>query len=147
GVQSNPLTYNVTAAVPGIYTLNQQGTGPGAIINSDGATVNGTNAPAARGSFISVYMTGEGQTTPGGVDGAIIPPVLSALKNPLLKGTATVGGVQADVIYAGSAATLISGVMQVNLTIPPTAPTGSTVPIVITVGTAQSQTGVTVAVQ
>ncbi|MEO8372355.1 MAG: hypothetical protein ABI806_24425, partial [Candidatus Solibacter sp.] len=30
GVQSVPLTYNVVAAAPGIYTLNTQGSGPGA---------------------------------------------------------------------------------------------------------------------
>jgi len=146
GVQSNPLTYNVVAAAPGIYTLNQQGTGPGAILNQDGVTVNGPNAPAARGSVISVYMTGEGQTSPAGVDGAIVQPVLSALKNPLLPVKVTVGNVEAHVEYAGSAAGLISGIMQVNLTIPDNAPTGGSVPIVITVGTASSQAGVTVAV-
>jgi uncharacterized protein (TIGR03437 family) len=146
GVQSNALAYNVTAAAPGIYTLNQQGTGPGAVINQEGITVNSTNSPAPRGSVISIYMTGEGQTTPPGVDGAIIPPVLTSLKNPVLPVTATVGGLDAKVVYAGSAAGLISGVMQVNLMIPATAPTGGAVPIVITVGTAPSQAGVTIAV-
>ncbi|HXA49349.1 MAG TPA: hypothetical protein VNV86_03555 [Candidatus Acidoferrum sp.] len=146
GVQSTPLTYNVVAASPGIYTLNQQGTGPGAVINQDGVTVNSPNTPAAHGSFVSVYMTGEGQTAPPGVDGAVIPPVLSSLKNPVLPVTATVGGVQATVVYAGSAAGLISGVMQVNLIIPAGAPTGGAVPIVVTVGTAPSQSGVTIAV-
>ena len=29
GVQSTPVTYNIAAAVPGIYTQNAQGTGPG----------------------------------------------------------------------------------------------------------------------
>jgi uncharacterized protein (TIGR03437 family) len=147
GVQSTALTYTVAATAPGIYTLNQQGTGPGAILNQDGVTVNGPNAAAPRGSIVSVYMTGEGQTSPAGVDGLIIAPVLSALKNPVAKVTATVGGVNADVAYAGSAASLISGVMQVNLVIPPTAPTGASVPIVITVGSVTTQSGVTVAVQ
>jgi uncharacterized protein (TIGR03437 family) len=147
GVQSNPVQFNVTNAAPGIYTLNQQGTGPGAIINQDGVTVNGPNAPESRGNVVSVYMTGEGQTTPPGVDGAIIPPVLSALKNPVLPVTATVGGIQANVIYAGSAAGLISGVMQVNLFIPANAPTGANVPIVVSVGGTPSQSGVTVAVK
>jgi uncharacterized protein (TIGR03437 family) len=147
GVQSNPTSFNVVGSAPGVYTLNQAGTGPGAILNQDGITVNGPNTPEKRGNIISVYMTGEGQTNPAGVDGAVIAPVLSALKNPILPVSATVGGQQATITYAGSAAGLISGVMQVNLVIPANAPTGGAVSIVITVGTAASQAGVTVAVQ
>jgi uncharacterized protein (TIGR03437 family) len=147
GVQSNPVPFVVVNAAPGIYTLNQAGTGPGAVLNQDGVTVNGASTPEKRGNVISIYMTGEGQTNPPGVDGAIIPPVLSALKNPVLPVTATIGGVTANVVYAGSAAGLVSGVMQVNLVIPATAPTGSNVPIVVSVGGTPSQAGVTVAVQ
>jgi len=147
GVQSTAVSQNVVGAAPGIYTLNQQGTGPGAILNQDGVTVNGVSTPAPRGTVVSVYMTGEGQTNPPGVDGAIIPAVLSALKRPVLLVTATIGGVDAHVEYAGSAAGLISGVMQVNLTIPGNAPTGGQVPLQISVGGLPAQAGVTIAVQ
>ena len=146
GVPSTALNYNVVAAAPGIYTLNQSGTGPGAVLNQDGVTVNSPNAPAPRGNVIAVYMTGEGQTTPAGSDGSIIPAIASALKHPLLPVTATVNGISAKVLYYGSAPGLISGVMQVNLEIPATAPTGGAVPVQITVGTASTQTGVTIAV-
>jgi len=145
GVQSNPVPFVVSNAAPGIYTLNQAGNGPGAIINQDGVTVNGAATPEKRGNIISVYMTGEGQTNPAGQDGVIIQP--TGLKKPLLTVTATVGGVDAPVLYAGSAAFLVSGVMQVNLQIPTTVTPGSSVPIVISVGGTPSQTGVTVAVQ
>jgi uncharacterized protein (TIGR03437 family) len=147
GVQSNPAPFVVLPAAPGIYTLNQAGTGPGAILNQDGITVNSASTPEKRGNAISVYMTGEGQTNPAGVDGAIIPPVLSALKTPQLPVTATIGGTTAQVLYAGSAAGLVSGVMQVNLLIPANAPTGSSVPLLISVGGTATQTGVTVAIQ
>jgi uncharacterized protein (TIGR03437 family) len=149
GVQSAPLTYSVAPAAPGIYTLNQQGTGPGAILNQDGLTVNGVNNPEKRGNVIAIYMTGEGQTTPQGADGVIIPAVASALKKPNLPVTVTVGGIDAPVQYAGSAPSLVSGVMQVNVTIPLTVPVG-TQPVVVTVGTAKSQSGAsaaTVAIQ
>ena len=73
GVQSTALTYNVALSAPGVYTLNQQGTGPGAILNQDGVTVNSVTNPEKRGNVIAIYMTGEGQTNPQGVDGAIIP--------------------------------------------------------------------------
>jgi len=144
GVQSTALTYNVALSSPGVYTLNQQGTGPGAILNQDGVTVNSVTTPEKRGNVIAIYMTGEGQTNPQGVDGAIIPAAVSALKKPLLPVTVTVGGVDAVVQYAGSAPGLVSGVMQVNVTIPATAPTG-TVPVVVTVGTAKSQSGTSAA--
>jgi uncharacterized protein (TIGR03437 family) len=148
GVQSAPVSYAVVATVPGIYTQNLTGTGPGSINNQDN-TLNGAANPEKRGNVISIYMTGEGQTNPGGVDGAIIPPVASALKYPLLPVTVTIGGVDAVVAYAGSAAGEVSGLMQVNVIIPLTAPTG-TQPVVVTVGTAKSQSGAsaaTVAVQ
>jgi len=131
GVQSTPLVYNVQAAVPGIYTQNFQGTGPGAILNQDGVTGNGPGTPAARNSVVSVYMTGEGQTSPGGTTGAIAPVnVPVPWKQPLLKATATVANLPAVVQYYGSAPGLVSGVMQVNVQIPASTPSGA-VPIVI----------------
>jgi uncharacterized protein (TIGR03437 family) len=150
GVQGDPATLNVVAAVPGIFTLNFAGTGPGAIVNQDGITTNSASAPAPKLSVVSVYMTGEGATNPAGVDGAIAPNVLSGLKSPLLQPvTATVGGVPASVKYAGSAPGFVNGAMQVNVEIPANAPSGPGVPIVITLGTGlfTTQAGVTVAVQ
>ena len=144
GVQSAPLTYNVVLTAPGIYTLNAQGSGPGAVLNQDGLTVNSLNAPEKRGNVIAIYMTGEGQTNPQGADGVIIPAVVSALKLPQQTVTVTVGGVDAVVAYAGSAPGLISGVMQVNAIIPLTAPTG-TQPVVVTVGGVKSQSGASAA--
>ena len=137
GVQSTPVTYNVVAAVPGIYTQNAQGTGPGSILNQNGA-INSPALPEKRGNVITVYMTGEGVTNPQGTDGAIIPSDGTGLKKPVATVTATIGGVAADVQYAGSAPGIVTGVMQVNLLIPATAPVGDNVPIVINVGTASS---------
>jgi uncharacterized protein (TIGR03437 family) len=132
GVQSTPLLYNVVAAIPGIYTQNFQGFGPGAILNQDGFTGNGPGAPAAKGSVVAVYMTGEGQTSPAGATGAIAPVnVPVPWKQPQLGATATVGNLPALVQYYGSAPGLVSGVMQVNVQIPANVPSGPE-PIVIT---------------
>jgi uncharacterized protein (TIGR03437 family) len=153
GVPSAALPYNVVPSVPGIYTQNFQGTGPGAILNQDGVTVNGPGTLAAKGSVVSVYMTGEGQTSPAGVTGAIAPVNVPApWKQPLLKATATIGGLPAPVQYYGSAPGEISGVMQVNVQIPANAPSGA-LPIVITLTnpstglTYSTQAQVTVSVQ
>jgi uncharacterized protein (TIGR03437 family) len=140
GVTSAAISYNVAATVPGIYTLNTEGSGQGAIENQN-YSFNGSNNPAAPGSVVSIYMTGEGITSPASVTGQLAV----SLNHPLLPVTATIGGIAAQVQYAGSAPGEIYGIMQVNVQIPSNAPAGS-LPIVITVGTTSTQNGVTVAV-
>ena len=145
GVQSSPVEYTLTPTAPGIYSQNAQGTGPGAILNQD-YSINLPATPASKGSVVAVYMTGEGYTV-GAADGAIATGLLS----PVLPVTATVGGIPATVIYAGTAPGIVTGAMQVNVQIPLNAPSGPSVPIVITVGTgtsaASTQNGITVSVQ
>jgi uncharacterized protein (TIGR03437 family) len=141
GVLSTAISYNVAATVPGIYTLNQAGSGQGAIENQD-FSINGSSNPAARGTVVSIYMTGEGITSPPSVTGQLAV----SLNKPVLPVTATINGVSAPVQYAGSAPGEVYGVMQVNVLIPTTLPAG-TLPIVITVGTTNTQTGVTLAVK
>lgn len=145
GVPSIPFSTPVVAAVPGIYSQNLSGTGPGAILNQDGITVNGPKNPAPAGSVVAIYMTGEGVTQPASVTGGIAPNTLAGLNNPLLPVTATVGGVPATVLYAGSAPGYIYGLMQVNIQIP--AGLTGIQPLVISVGGTPTQTGITVQVQ
>jgi uncharacterized protein (TIGR03437 family) len=71
------------------------------------------------------------------------PPLTPA---PLLAVTAQVGGKPANVSFYGEAPFLVSGVMQLNLDIPPDSPSGN-VPVQISVGGASTQTGVTISVQ
>jgi trimeric autotransporter adhesin len=148
GVSSPGISYNVTTTVPGIYTLNQAGTGQGAILNQN-LSGNSSSNPAAKGSIISIYMTGEGVTSPASSTGQLAPGDGTGLNHPVLSVSATIGGVAVppqNIQYAGSAPGIVYGVMQVNLLIPATALSGSQ-PLVVTVGTANSQTGVTVAIQ
>jgi uncharacterized protein (TIGR03437 family) len=145
GVSSSGLVYNVTATSPGVYTLNQAGAGQGAILNQNLSGNNSSN-PAAKGSVVAIYMTGEGVTSPASTTGQLAPTDGSGLNHPVLGVTATVGGVPAQVQYAGSAPGLVYGVMQVNVLIPPTVASGAQ-PVVVTVGTVNSQSAVTVAVQ
>ena len=132
----------VIDSVPGIFTLNTNG--QGAIVNQDG-TVNSTTNGAPIGSTVSIYATGEGQTSPPGVDGAINGGSLP-LPVPVLGVTVQIGGLPATVTYAGAAPLDVAGVLQVNATIPAGVAAGESVPVVITVGTASSQAGVTIAI-
>jgi hypothetical protein len=68
GQTSNGVLVNVASTHPGLFTLNASGTGPGAILNQNAST-NGPSNPAARGETVVVFLTGEGQTNPPGIDG------------------------------------------------------------------------------
>jgi uncharacterized protein (TIGR03437 family) len=67
-------------------------------------------------------------------------------KSPILV-KATIGGVNATVSYVGWIADGLAGLYQVNAVVPPSAPTSDAVPVVVTVGMAASQSGVTMAIQ
>ena len=143
GQLSNSVAMPVSAVLPGVFTLDASGHGPGAIDNQDG-TVNSANNPAAVGYYVFVYATGEGQTNPAGVDGK---PGDSPAPQPVAQPvTATVGGIPAQVQYAGGVSGLIAGLLQVNVQIPNGTTPGSAVPVVLTIGGKATQANVTLAV-
>jgi len=142
GAVSTAWSVPVAASAPGIFTLAGDGVGPGAVLNQDG-TVNSASNAAAQGSIVSVYATGEGQTSPAGVTGSVTG---TSLKKPLLNVGVTIGGVPAVVQYAGSAPESIAGLLQVNAVVPQGIATGA-VPVTISVGGLVSQAGVTMAVK
>jgi len=139
---SLPISVQVAPAAPGIFTSGSSGRGEAAALDAD-STVNSVLNQAARGTVIVLYVTGEGQTDPPGQDGRLIS---TDLRKPLLPVTATIGGVSADVLYAGSASTLVSGLCQVNVRIPESIGPG-TQPVEIQVGGVPSQSGVTIEVK
>ena len=98
GISSDPAPVPVAAAVPGIFALNSTGAGPGSIQNMD-HSVNSPSNPASRGSLVTMYATGGGQTTPPGIDDAIYT---AAGFTPRLPVGVQVGGVDAEVSYAGA---------------------------------------------
>jgi uncharacterized protein (TIGR03437 family) len=141
-----PLTSATTA--PGLFTQNASGSGPGAILNQDNS-VNGPGNPAAKGSIVQVYLTGEGQTSPPSVTGAIttanLPPP-QVTPAPLLAVGVTINGQPALYVYAGEAPGLVAGMMQLNVQIPSNAQSGN-LPILVSIGRNTSQNNVTVSVQ
>lgn len=144
GNLSNAKTLAVVTSAPGLFALNTQGAGQGAILNQD-YSVNGPANPAAKGSVVMIYATGEGQTTPAGVDGKLTPSA-EPLPRPQLQVSVKIGGADATVQYAGGAPGLVAGLLQINAQIPDSITAGDAVPILVTIGTAQSQSQVTLAV-
>ena len=141
GAASAPVAVASASTAPGVFTADGSGSGQAAATNQDG-TRNGSVSAASPGSVLSLYATGEGQTLPAGVDGK---PAAAPLPQPVAAVTVTLGGVAAEVRYAGGAPGLIAGVMQVNVVVP--GGLAGAVPVVLTVGGVASQGGVTVAVR
>ncbi len=140
GIDSVAVSVPVLPAVPAILTSNAQGTGQAVALNSDG-TLNSASNPAARGDYVVLFATGEGQRNPGGVTGQPAP----AYDAPALPVSMTIGGVAANLLYAASAPGFV-GLMQINVTIPQSAAAGAALPVSLVVGTAQAPS-VTIAVK
>jgi uncharacterized protein (TIGR03437 family) len=118
-----PVSMNM--ASPALFTASSTGTGQVAALNQDPdptcgkaprCYVNSKTRPAARGSIISLYGTGQGFIQGAPPDG--VPPqgpVATAQKPQVIIGTRFVG--ESDVQYSGLAPGL-PGVWQINVRIP-----------------------------
>jgi uncharacterized protein (TIGR03437 family) len=144
GATSAAFQVNVTTASPAIFTFGQNGTGQGAILNQDNS-VNGPANPAARGSVISIYGTGEGVVTPAVATGSVTTTT-QPIPKPILPVTVSIGGVPAVTTYAGEAPALVAGVLQVNAVVPANIAAG-TQTLIVSVGGIASPAVVTVAVK
>jgi uncharacterized protein (TIGR03437 family) len=109
---------------------------------------NAPNNPAAKGSYVVFYVTGEGQTAPAGVTGKVttVSPTLPLTPQPLLPVTVLINGQPASIAFYGEAPGVVSGVMQINVQIPASAPSGN-LPLKVSVGGATSQNSVTISVE
>jgi uncharacterized protein (TIGR03437 family) len=121
--QFGPAVAEATFGSPGIFRQTGQ-SAQAAAINQDG-TINGPTNPAARGSVVTVWGTGYGQTNPpcptGGLnvpDAAPLRPGISALIYNVVPNPLGVRIVPAPVQYAGSAPGLVCGVVQINFQVP-----------------------------
>jgi len=114
----------------GVYPFLVSATAPGIFNNSGMLTPEGSGA---RGSTVSLYLTGDGELNPMIDTGA--PPPASTPSNQLPKPRAkvevTVGGVPAKVDFVGNP--WLVGVTQINFTVPSNAALGRQ-PVVVTVG-------------
>jgi uncharacterized protein (TIGR03437 family) len=147
GSTSNQAAMQVGDTAPAIFTMNGSGTGPGAILNGD-SSLNTQQNPAAKGSVIQLFMTGEGLTTPAQATGAVTPVSGAFPYTPQAEAAplVTIGGETAKVEWSGEAPYMVDGILQVNADIPANAASGAN-SITVQMGKNQSQNGVTVWVQ
>jgi uncharacterized protein (TIGR03437 family) len=147
GNRSDPVTVPLMATRPGIFTDDTSGSGQGAILNNivvgGKYQLNTASTPARAGSTVMIYATGEGLMNPPGVSGLIAQQVL---RKPLASCKASIGGLDAQILYCGAAPDAVGGLVQINVQIP-AGVSGIAVPVTVTLGGVASQAGVTVAVQ
>ena len=143
GVASGNTTLGVASATPAAFTFNATGTGQAVAANQD-YSFNGSSNPAVKGSYVTIYFTGGGQTSPSGVTGSVNG---SALKWLAQTASVTVGGQPAIVSFDGAAPTFVDGVGQLNIQLSANTPSGPAEPLVITVGGVSSPATATLAIQ
>jgi uncharacterized protein (TIGR03437 family) len=143
GGKSASQLLNLALYAPGIFTMNSQGTGQGAILNSTYRLVDVSN-PAARGaSVVQIFCTGLGPVTNQPLSGS--PAPLDSYATTTIMPVVTIGGALAPVRFSGLAPGYV-GLYQVNALVPSDSATGDNVPVVITIGGAPSNT-VTISVR
>jgi len=147
GQASVPLTMQVFASAPGLFTADGTGVGQAAAINEDG-TINSAINPAPIGSVVSLYATGAGQVTPTPMDGQVSAAPFSKLTLPISVSIGNSLLSPAQLKYAGPAPGEIAGVIQINVPLIPGLMTGNAVPVAIGTGNAStSYQAVTIAVR
>ena len=139
GGVSSTFSVPVATAAPSFFSLNGTGAGQIAAVNLSGIP-NDAAHPVAIGGYVSLYATGEGQTYPAGVDGALATNVYP---KPVLPVSLTIGGIPVAPAYAGAAPTEVLGLMQIVAQIPPGVQPGGYVPVELQVGTGATVGGAT----
>ncbi len=133
---------------PGLFTTNQQGTGPVAAINFVGQNSTGLNStanPLIRGEVIALFGTGMGRVPGAPNDGSAVNTALSTPQAPFavsIQGQLPPGNVE----YSGFAPGFV-GLWQINIRIPNNTAPGDNVPIVLIYGSSNTSQGVRNGVQ
>jgi uncharacterized protein (TIGR03437 family) len=142
-------SFSVAATAPGLFTSGQSGAGQGVVLNQDG-TVNGAANPAARGSVITVFGTGQGQVSPPVPDGVPAPSSPLAYSVTVSATSAdqclnqqsmciVFGNVLGSVQFSGLAPGWV-GLWQIDASVPTDASTGSAVPLKVVIDGIPSNT-------
>jgi|GEM_PF-2386093 len=143
GEVSDPERVFVTPFDPGLFSLNQTGSGQGAILIAGTAVVPAPEdavpggRPARAGEFLSLFAVGLGPVENQPLSGAVAP--VNPFATTKLTPRVTIGGLEAQVLFSGLAPGL-AGVYQVNAGIPEGVATGGAVEVQMTIGGVTSNT-------
>jgi uncharacterized protein (TIGR03437 family) len=132
GLDPAEMDLDVAEVAPGIFTVDGR---YAAVLNQD-SSVNSPQRPAAPGTVVQLFLTGQGTVTPRVETGALAPgPPSFAFPNQRV--SVSIHSLEARVPYAGMAPGL-AGLLQVNAEIPGAIGASDSVVVVVKVGSAAS---------
>jgi uncharacterized protein (TIGR03437 family) len=129
---SNNFNFVVASAAPAVFLSGTAGpqTGLATVFRAaNGQLVTPTN-PVQPGDTLVIYLTGMGPTSPQVQAGQQTPPTL--LTSVTQAPTLSLGSANLTIDYAGLVPGYISGLYQINATVPKGTAGGESVPLVIT---------------
>jgi uncharacterized protein (TIGR03437 family) len=138
------------ATAPGIFVA--PGSSQAAALQFDtqgNVTYNTSATPAKAGWILELYVTGEGVVIPAATTGSVTVAASAPPYTPVPaagKPNVLIGNQPATLSFYGEAPNYVSGLMQLNVVVPPGAGTGP-VNIVVTIGGNSTQANVTVFLQ
>jgi uncharacterized protein (TIGR03437 family) len=129
----------VSEAGPGFFTESQNGQGQVLALNENFSR-NGPSNPAARGTIVQLFGTGQGPVSPAVASGQAAPssPLATSVATPTADGATcltvqpsvcvAIGSTFGEVTFSGLAPGFV-GLWQINVKIPEGAITGDAVPV------------------
>ena len=141
GQKGPAVTLKVAAAQPGIFTMELTGKGQAVARHYNPSnqqySQNIPGSPVEKGGILEFFVDGGGQLMPPGRTGSLRGGS-GLLRLPV---QATIGGKNADVIYAGAAPGMKEGISQFNIRVPMDAPSGDAVALAVTINGVTSPAG------
>jgi len=128
---SNNYNFVVQTAAPAVFLTGTAGpeTGLATIYRAANSQLVTPTNPLRPGDTVVIYLTGMGPTSPEVAAGQETPPTLltSVTQAPVL----TLGGSNLFIQYAGLVPGFVSGLYQINATVPGRVTQGDSIPLVI----------------
>ena len=138
-IDSPRATLAVSPARPALFLI--PGSRSAIVLNEDGR-LNSASQPARLGESVTLFGTGQGETSPPSGTGQMAP-VMSAHR--IEEASVMVGGSAAEVVSAGLAPGF-AGVFLIQVRIPDTATTGEETPVSVTIQGESSPTDVVISI-
>ena len=138
-IDSPRATLAVSPARPALFLI--PGSRSAIVLNEDGR-LNSASQPARLGESVTLFGTGQGETSPPSGTGQMAP-VMSVHR--IEEASVMVGGSAAEVVSAGLAPGF-AGVFLIQVRIPDTATTGEETPVSVTIQGESSPTGVVMSI-
>jgi uncharacterized protein (TIGR03437 family) len=144
-LKSLPVTLQAQSVAPGLFMFDPENRRYAAATHANGTLIGkaslypGATTPARPGEVIVLWGTGFGKTSPDIPAGEIVSVPARMIASPVV----TIGGVTADVLYAGLSG---AGLYQINVKVPDGVPDGD-LPVVVQTDGARTQEGAFLTVQ